>query len=252
MPENSAAYPSVASREEWLAARKKLLAREREVTHLRDAVNADRKRLPMVRVEKDYVFEGPEGLVRLADMFEGRSQLYIHHFMWMDAMDAGCPSCTVAGDLQFNPQTLAMLNARDLTVACISRAPYASIARYRDSHGWSFPWYSSRDNDFTYDYHVTLDATRAPIEYNYQSLDELRASGWTDEDLRGDLPGASVFMKRGDEVFHTYTTYARGLDHTSVGYPFLDLTPYGRQEAWEDVPAGWPQDGVAAGVPSES
>jgi predicted dithiol-disulfide oxidoreductase (DUF899 family) len=252
MSENSTAYPSVASREEWLAARKKLLAREREVTHLRDAVNADRKRLPMVKVDKDYVFEGPAGPVRLVDMFEGRSQLYIHHFMWMDAMDAGCPSCTVAGDLQFNQQTLAMLNARDLTVACISRAPYASIARYRDSHGWSFPWYSSQDNDFTYDYHVTLDPSRAPIEYNYQSLDELRANGWTDGDLSGDLPGASVFLRRGDDVFHTYTAYARGLDHTSVGYPFLDLTPYGRQEAWEDVPAGWPQDGVAAGVPSES
>ncbi|CAN5672001.1 DUF899 domain-containing protein [soil metagenome] len=252
MPDNPAAYPSVASREEWLAARKKLLAREREVTHLRDAVNADRKRLPMVKVDKDYLFEGPDGTLRLVDMFEGRTQLYIHHFMWIDAIDVGCPSCTVAGDLQFNEQMLGMLNARDLTVACISRAPYASIARYRDSHGWTFPWYSSQDNDFTYDFHVTLDPARTPIEYNYQSLDELRASGWTDEDLRGDLPGASVFLRRGDEVFYTYSAYARGLDHASVGYPFLDLTPYGRQEAWEDAPAGWPQDGVAAGVPSES
>ena len=179
------AYPDVATRDQWLAARKKLLAREREVTHLRDAVNAERRRLPMVKVEKDYVFEGPDGERRLADMFEGRNQLYIHHFMWIDATDRGCPSCTAAADLTFTEQDRALLHAKGVTLACVSRAPYASIARYRDEHGWTFPWYSSRDNDFSYDYHVTLDAGRAPIEYNYKSLDELRADGWTDNDLRG-------------------------------------------------------------------
>jgi predicted dithiol-disulfide oxidoreductase (DUF899 family) len=250
MARSVAAHPSVAGRGEWLAARKRQLAREREVTHLRDAVNAERKRLPMVKVDKDYLFEGPAGVVRLVDMFEGRSQLYIHHFMWIDAQDTGCPSCTVAGDLQFNERSLALLHGRDLSLACVSRAPYASIARYRDSHGWTFPWYSSDDGDFTYDFHVTLDPARAPVEYNYKTLDELHADGLTDDELHGDFPGASVFLRRGDEVFHTYSAYARGLDHSSVGYPFLDLTPYGRQEAWEDVPAGWPQDGVAAGVPS--
>ncbi|ORX10364.1 MULTISPECIES: DUF899 domain-containing protein [Mycolicibacterium] len=243
------AYPDVATRDDWLAARKKLLAREREVTHLRDAVNAERRRLPMVKVEKDYVFEGPDGEVRLLDMFEGRSQLYIHHFMWIDANDAGCPSCTAAADLTFTEKDRALLNAKDVTFACVSRAPYSSIARYRDQHGWTFPWYSSRDSDFTYDYHVTLDPARAPIEYNYKSLDDLHAAGFSDDDLHGDWPGASVFLRRGDEVFHTYSAYARGLDHSSVGYPFLDLTPYGRQEPWEDSPAGWPQGGIAAGMP---
>jgi predicted dithiol-disulfide oxidoreductase (DUF899 family) len=249
MPTTPAAYPQTASREEWLAARKKLLAREREVTHLRDAVNAERRRLPMVKVDKDYVFEGPSGELRLLDMFEGRSQLYIHHFMWIDSIDEGCPSCTAAADMTFTERDRALLNVKDVTFACVSRAPYASIARYRDKHGWTFPWYSSGDNDFTYDYHVTLDGSRAPIEYNYKSLDELRADGWTDEDLRGDFPGASVFLRRGDDVFHTYSAYARGLDHSAVGYPFLDLTPYGRQEPWEDSPAGWPQGGIAAGMP---
>ncbi|MFN3002534.1 DUF899 domain-containing protein [Mycolicibacterium wolinskyi] len=243
------AYPDVATRDDWLAARKKLLAREREVTHLRDAVNAERRRLPMVKVEKDYAFEGPDGEVRLLDMFEGRSQLYIHHFMWIDANDAGCPSCTAAADLTFTEKDRALLNAKDVTFACVSRAPYSSIARYRDQHGWTFPWYSSRDSDFTYDYHVTLDPARAPIEYNYMSLDDLHAAGFSDDDLHGDWPGASVFLRRGDEVFHTYSAYARGLDHSSVGYPFLDLTPYGRQEPWEDSPAGWPQGGIAAGMP---
>ena len=251
MPQSPTAYPDVATRADWLAARKKLLDRERDVTHLRDAVNAERRRLPMVKVEKDYVFEGHDGEVRLLDIFEGRHQLYIHHFMWIDALDAGCPSCTAAAEMTFTEQDRALLTAKDVTFACVSRAPYASIAHYRNKHGWTFPWYSSRDSDFTYDYHVTLDPHRAPIEYNYKTLDELHTDGWTDDDLRGDWPGASVFLRRGDDVFHTYSAYARGLDHSAVGYPFLDLTPYGRQEPWEDSPVGWPQGGLAAGVPSE-
>lgn len=254
MPSTPTAYPDVVTREEWLAARTKLLAREREVTHLRDTVNAERRRLPMVRVDKadtDYVFEGPDGEVRLIDMFEGRPQLYVHHFMWIDATDEGCPSCTAAAELTFTEKDRALLEAKGVTFAAVSRAAYPSIARYRDKHGWTFPWYSSRDNDFTYDFHVTLDPTRAPVEYNYKTLDELHADGWTDDVLRGDWPGASVFLRRGDEVFHTYSVYARGLDHSAPGYPFLDLTPYGRQETWEDSPAGWPQGVEAVGVPTE-
>jgi predicted dithiol-disulfide oxidoreductase (DUF899 family) len=251
MPTTPTAHPDIATREEWLAARKKLLAREREVTHLRDAVNAERRRLPMVKVEKDYVFEGPDGELRLLDMFEGRPQLYIHHFMWIDAIDKGCPSCTMAADLTFTEKDRALLNAKGVTFAAVSRAPYASIARYNAEHGWTFPWYSSRDNDFSYDYHVTLDPKRTPIEYNYKSLDELHAAGFGDDALRGDWPGASVFLRRGDDVFHTYSAFARGLDHSAPGYPFLDLTPYGRQETWEDSPAGWPQGADAVGVPMD-
>ena len=243
------ALPEIVTREEWLQARRSLLARERESTHLRDAVNAERRRLPMVKVDKDYVFEGPDGEVRLKDMFEGRPQLYVHHFMWMDAVDRGCPSCTASADLSFTDADRALLASRGLTFVCVSRAPYANIARYRDEHGWTFPWYSSRDGDFTYDYQATLDPARCPIEFNYQSLDDLRAAGFADDELLGDMPGASVFLRRGDDVFHTYSAYARGLDHTSVAYPFLDLTPYGRQEEWEDSPPGWPQNALAAGVP---
>lgn len=249
MSTTPSAYPDVVSRDQWLHARRELLAREREATHLRDAVNARRRRLPMVRVDKEYMFDGPDGEVRLFDLFEGRPQLYIHHFMWIDDIDQGCPSCTAAADLTFTEQDRALLHGRGVTFAAVSRAPYASIARYRDKHGWTFPWYSSRDGDFTYDYHVTLDPQRPPVTYNYKTLDELHADGFGDDDLRGDWPGASIFLRRGDEVFHTYSTYARGLDHTSAGYPFLDLTPYGRQEPWEDSPAGWPQGGIAAGVP---
>lgn len=247
----SSAYPTAVTREEWLTARKQLLAREREVTHLRDAVNAERRRLPMVKVEKDYLFEGADGPVRLLDMFEGRHTLYIHHFMWIDAADRGCPSCTGAADMTFTERDRALLTDKGVTFACVSRAPYASIARYRDEHGWTFPWYSTNDGDFSYDFHVTLDPSRTPIEYNYKSLEELHADGFSEEDLRGDWPGASVFLRRGDEVFHTYSAFARGLDHSAVGYPFLDLTPYGRQEPWEESPAGWPKGGAVVGMPSQ-
>ncbi|MGW0163123.1 DUF899 domain-containing protein [Mycobacterium sp. NPDC003323] len=244
-------YPEVVSRELWLAARMRLLESERAVTHLRDAVNAERRRLPMVEVDKDYVFDGPSGEVGLLDLFEGRRQLYVHHFMWLDDLDQGCPSCTAAADLTFTESDRILLNAKDVTFACVSRAPYASIARYRDRHGWTFPWYSTRDGDFSYDFHVTLDPGRAAVQYNYKSHEELRRDGWTEADLRGDWPGASVFLRRDNTVFHTYSTYARGLDHAAVGYPFLDLTPYGRQEPWEDSPPGWPQRGVAAGMPHQ-
>lgn len=247
----SSAYPTAVTREEWLTARKQLLTREREVTHLRDAVNAERRRLPMVKIEKDYLFEGPDGPVRLVDMFEGRHTLYIHHFMWLDDVDRGCPSCTGAADMTFTERDRALLTDKGVTFACVSRAPYASIARYRDEHGWTFPWYSTNDGDFSYDFHVTLDPSRTPIEYNYKSLEELHADGFSEEDLRGDWPGASVFLRRGDEVFHTYSAFARGLDHSAVGYPFLDLTPYGRQEPWEESPAGWPQGGAVVGMPSQ-
>lgn len=246
-----AGYPEVVTRAQWMEARLELLAAERAATHLRDAVNAQRRRLPMVKVERDYVFEGPGGLVRLVDLFEGRRQLYVHHFMWLDEIDQGCPSCTAAADLTFTDSDRTLLHAKDVTFACVSRAPYASIARYRDAHGWTFPWYSTREGDFSYDLHTTLDPDRASVHYNYKSHEELRRDGWTEADLRGDWPGASVFLRRGDDVFHTYSTYARGLDHTAVGYPFLDLTPYGRQEPWEDSPAGWPQGGVAAGMPHQ-
>jgi predicted dithiol-disulfide oxidoreductase (DUF899 family) len=235
------AYPEVVSRERWLAERKALLVREKEATRLRDEVNAARRRLPMVEVEKSYLFDGPGGKLRLSEMFEGRRLLYVHHFMWVDATDRGCPSCSIAADLTFTEGDRAMLTERGVTFACISRAPYAKLARYKAERGWSFPWYSSHGSDFHYDFQTTLQRERAPIVYNFRTHEELLEAGIPDALLRGDFPGASVFMRRGERVFHTYSAYARGLDHLAPGYGMLDLTPYGRQEDWEDSPAGFPQ-----------
>ncbi|GAB3413486.1 DUF899 domain-containing protein [Flindersiella endophytica] len=235
------ARPNVVSPQDWLAARKELLTAEKELTRQRDAVNARRRRLPMVRVEKDYVFEGPDGKRSLADLFEERSQLYVHHFMWRDELDTGCPSCTRAAGRQFNDAHFSALHERDVSFAAIARAPWEKLRAYKEEHGWTFPFYSSYGSDFNYDFHVSLDESRAPIEYNYRDKAGLLAAGWPEQFLSGDLPGASVFLRDGDEVFHTYSAYARGLDALTPTYQFLDLTPFGRQEAWEDSPEGWPQ-----------
>jgi predicted dithiol-disulfide oxidoreductase (DUF899 family) len=237
------ALPPVVSQQEWLAARKALLAREKEATKVRDRLNAERRRLPMVRVQKDYVFTGPDGQLSLAELFEGRRQLYVHHFMWRDDIDSGCPSCTATAHLNFTPPMLAQLHNLDITFAAVSRAPAEKVLAYKEKHGWTFPFYSSHGSDFSYDMHATLDESRQPIEYNYLSKEELIARGFTEEMMTGDWPANSVFLRDGDEVFHTYTAYARGLDHLFTPYNFIDFTPYGRQEAWEDVPAGWPKQG---------
>lgn len=234
--------PKVVSRIEWLRARKALLAKEKELTRLRDSLNAERRRLPIVKVETDYVFDGPNGTVRLIDLFEGRRQLYIHHFMWIDALDTGCPTCTRAADMNFNSVPwLAQLEQRDVTFACVARAPYEKVAAYRARRGWTFPFYSSAPSTFHYDFQSTLDETKAPIEYNYCSKQELLDAGLPSECLSGDFPANSVFVHDEQHVYHTYSAYARGLDQLFPPYNFLDLTPYGRQEEWEDSPEGWPQ-----------
>ena len=235
------AMPKIVSRNEWLTARKQLLAQEKEATQLRDRVNAERRRLPMVEVSTPYVFEGPDGKLGLLDMFEGREQLYIHHFMWVDERDVGCPSCSLAADLNFGPLDREQLHKRGITFAAIARAPFASIQRYKAQKGWTFPFYSSAGNTFNYDFHVTLDESKTPIEYNYRNKAELMKSGLPEGMLRGDFPANSIFVREGQRVFHTYSAYARGLDQLATPYNFLDLTPFGRQEDWEDSPAGWPQ-----------
>ncbi len=229
--------PEVVSRQEWLAARKELLAREKELTRRRDALNADRRRLPMVRIDKDYVFEGPGGRASLLGLFDGRRQLMIQHFMFNPSWDEGCPSCSAAAD-ELSPGLLAHLNARDTSFAVVSRAPVAKIEAYKARKGWTFPWYSSYGSDFNYDFHVTLDESVAPVEYNYRSAAELEEAGlgWLlkTSDQPSEQPGYSFFLRDGDSVFHTYSTFGRGAEGLGGSYYFLDLTALGRQEDWEE------------------
>ena len=223
--------PEVVSRDEWLEARKKLLDKEKELTRHRDEVNAERRRLPMVELEKDYTFEGPDGTVSLRDLFGFRRQLIVYHFMFHPDWDEGCPSCSFVMD---NLGHLSHLGARDTTFVAISRAPFEKIDAYKQRMGWMFPWYSSGQSDFNYDFGVTLDPAVKPVEYNYAAWEDEGAppGGWPHEG-----PGASAFLRDEERIFHTYSTYARGLDALVGTYHWLDLTPLGRQEEWEQ-PAG--------------
>src|SRR5688500_1745331 len=170
------ALPEVVTRDEWLDARKELLAKEKELTRRRDELSADRRRLPMVRIDKDYVFEGPDGKATLADLFEGRRQLIVQHFMFDPSWDDGCPSCSAGAD-EISAGLLDHLHTRDTTLAVVSRAPLTKIEDYKRRRGWTFPWYSSHGSDFNYDFHVTVDESVAPIEYNFRDKDELIATG---------------------------------------------------------------------------
>ena len=152
--------PKIASRDEWLAARKDLLAKEKELTRQRDAQNTERRNLPMVEIDKDYEFDGPNGKVRLIDLFEGRAQLIIYHFMFHPEWEDGCPSCT-AGTNELSPGFVEHLNTRDTTYALVSRAPLAKLERWKAKQGWDIPWYSSNGSDFNYDFGVTIDASAA-------------------------------------------------------------------------------------------
>jgi predicted dithiol-disulfide oxidoreductase (DUF899 family) len=227
--------PEVVSRDEWLVARKALLEREKQVTRQRDAVAAERRRLPMVRIDADYVFEGPSGRVGLLDMFEGRDQLFMQHFMFDPSWEEGCPSCTATAD-ELAGAELDHLAIRGTTYVAVSRAPLDKIERYRADRGWTFPWYSSFGSDFNYDFGVTLDESVAPVEYNYRSKAEYERRGavvYTEGDSV-ENPGLSCFLRVRDEVFHTYSTFARGAEAIGGSYYVLDLTALGRQEEWEE------------------
>jgi predicted dithiol-disulfide oxidoreductase (DUF899 family) len=228
--------PNVVSRDEWLAARKELLAREKELTRRRDQLSADRRRLPMVKIEKDYVFEGPEGKASLLDLFEGRRQLMVGHFMFNPSWEDGCSSCSAGAD-EVSDGLLEHLHTRDTSFAYVSRAPIEKIERYKAKKGWTFPWYSSYGSDFNYDFHVTLDESVAPVEYNYRTAAEHEQAG-TSYYLEGEQPieepGTSCFLRDGDTVFHTYSVYARGAEMMGGSYYWLDLTALGRQEDWEE------------------
>jgi len=214
--------PKVVSRDEWTAARRQLLVKEKELNRRRDALSAERRKLPMVKVEKEYVFQGPEGRRSLAELFEGRRQLLVYHFMFGPDWDEGCPSCSFVADNFAG--SLVHLAARDTTLAVISRAPLDKITPFKKRMGWTFPWLSSFGTDFNYDFEVTLDERHAV--YNYAPVSTQPAG----RPREGEREGLSVFLRDGDRLFHTYSTYQRGLDPFLNTYNFLDLTPLGRQE----------------------
>jgi predicted dithiol-disulfide oxidoreductase (DUF899 family) len=230
-------HPPVASREEWRAQRLQLLQHEKEVTKHRDRMVAERRRLPMVRIEKNYIFDGPDGKRSLRDLFDGKRQLIVYHFMFDPDSDKACPGCTGYID---GLGDLSMLQARDTNFVLISRAPFAKLEALKKKKGWKWPWYSSFGSDFNYDFHVTLDEKVCPVEYDYRSKAEMIARD-VPNPTEGEEHGISVFFRLDDDVFHTYSAYARGTEGLSDSYSLLDLTPYGRQEDWEDSPAGWPQ-----------
>jgi predicted dithiol-disulfide oxidoreductase (DUF899 family) len=228
--------PQVVTRDEWLAARKALLTKEKEFTHLRDALSAERRRLPMVKIEKDYVFEGPNGKVSLLDLFERRAQLIIGHFMFNPSWDDGCPSCTAGAD-EIADGLLEHLHTRDTTFTYVSRAPLAKIEAYKAKRGWTFPWVSSYGSDFNFDFHVSLDDSVVPVMYNYRTAaehEQAGTAGYVEGEQPVEGPGRSAFLRDGDTVFHTYSVYARGLETMGGSYYLLDETALGRQEDWEE------------------
>jgi len=214
----------IVSREVWLEARRQLLAKEKEATHLRDHVNAERLALPWVRVDKDYVFDTPTGKKTLADLFDGRSQLIIYHFMLGPDWDAGCPGCSFLAD-HFDG-ALPHLNNHDVTLVAVSRAPLQKVEAYKKRMGWNFPWVSSFANDFNFDYHVSFSKEQLAgevIDYNFTPMDA--AEGFDE------LPGLSSFYKdEAGNIFHTYSSYARGPEELIGTLMILDRAPKGRNE----------------------
>jgi predicted dithiol-disulfide oxidoreductase (DUF899 family) len=219
---NQMNHPQIVSEAEWLVARKDLLTRERELTRLRDEISRHRRELPWVKVEKEYVFDGPRGKESLADLFDGRSQLIIYHFMFGPGWGEGCKSCSFLAD-HFDGADWHLPH-RDVTFAVVSRAPLSEFEPYKKRMGWHFKWLSSHGNDFNFDYHVSFtkeEEAKGKIYYNY-------AMG---EFMSDELPGLSVFYKdENGDIFHTYSTYARGLDMLVGAYNLLDLVPKGRAE----------------------
>ena len=208
--------PKVVSPAEWEKAHQTFLAKEKAATRERDALAAERRRLPMVRIDKEYVFDGPRGQTSLLDLFEGRRQLIVYHFMFAPGVDgwpeAGCPGCSMVAD---QVADLSHLHARDASFVFVSRGPLANLERYRERMGWDIPWYSSGGTDFNGD------------------------MGATTEDVETHM--LSVFFRDGSQIYRTYYTTGRGVEALGPVWTFLDLTPLGRQEDWEDSPDGCPK-----------
>jgi predicted dithiol-disulfide oxidoreductase (DUF899 family) len=221
----------VVSREEWLTARRALLEKEKELTRLRDALSRERRELPWVKVEKEYRLRGPDGPATLADLFDGRSQLIVYHFMFGPDWEEGCLSCSFWAD-NFE-RNVIHLRHRDISLVAVSRAPLEKLRAYRARMGWTFPWFSSLGSDFNFDYHVSFtpeEMDRGEMTYNFRRM-HFPVS---------EAPGISVFFRdeRGD-VFHTYSCYARGLDMMNAAYHYMDLAPKGRDEDGFPHPMTW-------------
>jgi predicted dithiol-disulfide oxidoreductase (DUF899 family) len=209
---NEPALPPLATLEDWRAVLSTLRVKEKELTRAHDAVNALRRRLPMVKIEKPYQFEGEEGTVTLLDLFGGRPQLIVYHFMFGPDWEAGCDGCSWVTDAMSHP---AHLHARDTSLVLISRSPLEKLLAFRKEMGWTLPWYSSLESDFNYDFNATNES--------------------------GENHVVSVFLRHGGSVYRTYYTDRRGVEYLGSHWTYLDLTPYGRQEPWEDSPEGWPK-----------
>jgi predicted dithiol-disulfide oxidoreductase (DUF899 family) len=220
--ERSTENHRVVSRDEWLAERKALLAREKELTRLRDQIARERRALPWVRIDKNYVFNAPEGPRTLADLFDGRSQLMVQHFMLAPGREEGCKSCSYMAD--HSDGMNVHLAHRDVTLVAVSRAPLTEIERFRQRMGWQFKWVSSHGSDFNYDFRVSFtpeQVAKGKLDYNFGDWPHA-SEEW---------PGVSVFDKDdAGDVFHTYSTYARGVEVMMGTYNMLDLTPKGRDE----------------------
>ena len=214
--------PKVVSREEWLAARKQLLVKEKKLTHERDAIAAERRQLPWVKVEKNYVFDSPSGKKSLADLFEGKSQLIVYHFMFGPEWEEGCPSCSF--NMDHTDGALVHLAQRDVSFAAVSRAPLSKIEAFKKRMGWRFNWVSSYGTEFNYDYRASFtpeEMAKGKVEYNFDLVEFPSA----------EAPGISVFYKdESGNVFHTYSAYARGAETVLNTYNYLDLVPKGRDE----------------------
>jgi len=234
--------PRVVSAAEWVAARKELQAAEEEGVRTLGQIASRRREMPAVKIEKDYVFEGPDGKASLLDLFEGRTQLIVQHFMFDPAWGEGCPVCSYQAD---SVGHLAHLHARKTSYAAVSRAPISKIEPFRQRMGWAFPWYSSQGSDFNYDFHVTLDESVTPIEYNFRTAQELADMGQAWAARPGEHGGVSVFLRDGDTVLRTWSGYGPVIDLFCETDILLDLTPLGRQD--EDVELRhhdkYPEDG---------
>ncbi len=222
---------SVVAEGEWITARRELLKREKELVRLQDELSAERRKLPWVKVEKSYVFDTADGKVSLADLFAGRSQLAVYHFMFGPDWKEGCPSCSFVSD-HFDG-TLAHLAARDVTLVAVSRAPLAKVAAFQERMGWKFRWVSSADTDFNFDYHVSFseeEQAKGKVNYNYTLMEFPSA----------EAPGMSIFYKdAAGDIYHTYSTYDRGVETLMSTYRILDLMPKGRDEDGLDFPMAW-------------